>query len=132
MLNWRDAGATLAGMVDREILMAAQRQSDMFMFCHRTAESPRCLVEALACGCPIIGYGSLYARDLVALKGDGAFVDMDDWQGLADLVWSLDQDRTALAKLVHDANESAHLYDRDKAIQQRIDLIKKFVKPPTR
>lgn len=123
---------SFAGMVDREVVMAAQRESDIFMFCHKTSESPRCLVEALACACPIVGYGGLYARDLVGQKGGGAFVEVDDWQGLADLVETLNQDRGRLAELVREANESAQLYDRDKAIQYRIDLIKEYVKPPKR
>ena len=120
------------GTVERDAVMAELRKSDIFMFCHKTAESPRCLVEALACAAPIVGYGSSYARDLVGQRGGGAFVQVNDWEGLANLVRSLNQDRSRLVELISDANASARLYDRDKAIQQRIDLIKKYVKPPNR
>lgn len=122
----------LAGAVPRSELMLAQRRSDIFMFCHKAIESPRCLVEALACGCPIVGYGSPFARDLVAERGGGEFVEIDDWQGLAAKVAQLVNDRAQLVKLTSEAAHSARLYDRDSAIQHRIDLIKKFVKPPIR
>lgn len=120
------------GKVDREVVVKAMHESDIFLFCHRTAESPRCLVEALAGAAPIVGYGSLYAQDLVAQNGGGVFVEVDDWLELAEQLRSLDKDREKLAKLVSDAYQTAQLYDRDEAIQYRIDLIKEFVVPPIR
>lgn len=118
------------GKVPREDVIAAQRKSDVFLFCHKIAESPRCLVEALSSGCPIIGYESRYAQGLVEGKGGGAFVDIGNWQALADLVIALDKDREAIVKLVEQAYATAHSFDRNKAINYRIDLIKKYVTKP--
>ncbi|MES2291600.1 MAG: glycosyltransferase [Pseudomonadota bacterium] len=120
------------GKVDRPVAMASLRNSDMFLFTHKTAESPRCLVEALAAACPITGYHSRYAADLVAERGGGSFVPLDDWSALGDAVIVLDSDRPKLAQLVNDAYATAALYDRDKAIAHRIALIRKYVTPPKR
>ena len=72
----RIARAGLAGQVhfpgfveDRDAVLRAVRQADLFMFCHKTAESPRCLIEALTCGTPILGYGCAYAKDLISGPG---------------------------------------------------------------
>lgn len=112
----------LPGNVDRETALATVRQSHLFLFCHLAAESPRCLVEALASGTPIVGYDSGYARGLVA-QGGGKFVDTGDWQSLADLVRQLDKDRERLVGLVRQANATSQQFDRDAAIRQRINLI---------
>ena len=47
-------------------VLAALRAAHLFLFCHQTPESPRCLIEALVSGCPIVGYDSAFPRDLVS------------------------------------------------------------------
>ena len=106
------------------------RDSDIFLFCHKTPEFPRCLVEALASGCPLIGYGSAYPRELTAERGGGQFARLDaTGKELADLVTALDKDRGTLRELIQAASASGELYERDRMMQQRIDLIKKYLKP---
>ena len=73
--------------------MTALKQTDIFLFCHKTGKSPRCLGEALAAGCALVGYGTEYPRELVATRGGGEFAEMDNWQGLVEIVASLDSDR---------------------------------------
>jgi glycosyltransferase involved in cell wall biosynthesis len=114
---------SLPGNVDRRESMAEVRRSHIFMFCHLAAESPRCVVEALASGTPIIGYGSGYTRHLVAREGGGEFVETGDWQSLARLVADLNSDRRHLADLVRQAHATSQKFDRDEAIRQRIELI---------
>lgn len=112
------------GSVGRNEIMAALKQTDIFLFCHKTGESPRCIGEALASGCTLVGYGTEYPRELVATCGGGEFADMDNWQGLVDIIVSLDKDRQKLAHLTAAAAASGRLLDRDIAMQKRIDLIK--------
>jgi glycosyltransferase involved in cell wall biosynthesis len=114
---------SLPGNVDRALAMAEVRRSHVFMFCHLAAESPRCVVEALASGTPIVGYGSGYTRDLVAEQGGGDFVETGNWQGLATRLSALHNDRIRLAGLVRQAHATSQRFDRDEAIRQRIDLI---------
>jgi colanic acid/amylovoran biosynthesis glycosyltransferase len=113
---------SLPGNVDRTEAIEAVRQSHLFLFCHLSNESPRCVVEALANGTPIIGYDSLYVRDLVA-TGGGEFASLGDWEKLAEIVANLDGDRARLASLIRGAAKSAESFDRDEAIERRIGLI---------
>ena len=62
---------------DRQLVIDFLRTLDVFMFCHVTPESPRCLIEALMSGLPLIGYDSEYAKDLVAEHGGGKFVQLE-------------------------------------------------------
>lgn len=62
----------LPGMLhERQELICRLKRSDVFVFCHLTPESPRCLVEALICGLPIIGYDSPYPRELTQNNKSG-------------------------------------------------------------
>lgn len=112
------------GNVDREEAFNKMREADLFLFCHLTDESPRCLTEALAAAAPIVGYASLFSCDLVAEHGGGVFVNLHDWQALGQLLITLDQDRDRLSTLIEQARDSSMLYDRERAIEERIALMR--------
>jgi len=118
---------SLPGVVGRDEIIARLKSTDIFLFCHKTGESPRCLGEALATGCPLVGYGAAYPRELVEVGGGGEFAEIGDWKGLAQLMISLDRDRLRLARLAEGAANSGKLLDRDTAIERRIDLIKTYL-----
>jgi len=99
----------LPGIVDRQAIMANLKKADIFLFCHKTGESPRCLGEALAAGCPLVGYGTAYSRALVATRGGGEFAEINDWQSLGQTIVSLDQDRDKLEHLIQAAAASGAL-----------------------
>jgi glycosyltransferase involved in cell wall biosynthesis len=115
------------GSLGRSEIMGALQRTDIFLFCHKTGESPRCLGEALAAGCALVGYGTEYPRELVATRGGGEFADMDDWPRLVEIIVSLDRDRQQLARLAAAAAASGGLLERDIAMQKRIDLIKTYL-----
>jgi glycosyltransferase involved in cell wall biosynthesis len=118
---------SLAGVVGRDSLMTHLRKTDVFLFCHKTGESPRCLGEALAAGCSLIGYGSAYSTELTARHGGGAFTEIGDWQALAAQLRSFNRDREQLGRLIESAAASGKLLNREIAIQNRIDLIKSYL-----
>ena len=76
---------------DRKKIFQVLQDADVFLFCHQTPESPRCLVEALASGCPLVGYGSAYPREIIAQYGGGIFVTPGDWEGVVKIIQNLDQ-----------------------------------------
>lgn len=117
------------GNVDRAEAFQRLREAEVFLFCHLTDESPRCLTEALAAAAPIVGYASLFSCDLVAQRGGGEFVRLGDWQALADRLLELDRDRERLAGLMEAARESSRLYDREEAIAERIKLMREHLGP---
>jgi glycosyltransferase involved in cell wall biosynthesis len=114
---------------DRDEILQTLKDSDIFLFCHKTPESPRCLVEALASGCPLIGYGSAYPKELVEQCGGGQFAPVGDWKALANIVTEINKDREKLRELIRMASASGRLYERDATMQRRIDLIKEYLRP---
>ena len=117
----------LPGFVSsREEILSEMKRSDIFFFCHKTPESPRCLIESLVCGCPIFGYGSAYARDLVA-DGGGEFVKVGDVQALTDLLLMLDRDRLMLAGFISASAKSGLRFDEEKVYRHRAGLIKSIL-----
>jgi glycosyltransferase involved in cell wall biosynthesis len=117
----------LPGVVDRSVVMDRLRTSDVFLFCHKSAESPRCLGEALAAGCALVGYDSAYPRGLVQREGGAILVRMHDWRALAKEVAALHVDRAALRSLTQAAAASGALLDRDSSMGERIELMRRHL-----
>lgn len=112
---------------DRAKVMQYIRQSHLMLFTHITPESPRCLLEALLNGTPIIGYESDYARDLVHDKGGGAFVPVRAWEKLGELVSELAGDRPRLAQLTREAGENGQRFSDEVVFRERSQLIKEYL-----
>ena len=83
----------------------------------------------LTAGTPIVGYESLYACDLVAERGDGVFAPLGNWRELANRLIQLDQNREKLATLMEASRQSSLLYERDNAINNRIRLMREYLRP---
>nr|WP_314262470.1 glycosyltransferase [uncultured Devosia sp.] len=108
---------------DREKLLAALRDSDMLLFCHKTMESARCLIETLVSGCPMVGYDSAYAKGLAEEHGGALLTPRDDVEALAGAVVALHFDRARLARLVEQAAQSGEHYDEDAVYAHRARLM---------
>lgn len=128
----RIVGSKLGGKVElpgfegrRDVLLAALRDSDLLLFCHRTAESARCLIEALVSGCPIVGYDGGYPRGLVERHGGGQFAPQGDSAALAQRIAELHADRAAMATLLGEAAASGALYTEDAVYAHRAELMRR-------
>ena len=109
---------------DRAKVLEVLRRAHLFMFCHKTPESPRCLIEALISGTPIVGYGSAFQRDLIAQHKGGRPVPMGDTRGLAEEVERIAKDRDALRRLIANAARDGAPYDDISVFRHRSDVIK--------
>lgn len=119
------AHVELAGFVsDRQMTLDTLKESHLFVFCHKTPESPRCLIESLVCGAPIVGYTSAYARGLVEPKGGGGFVDVGDIKGLSDRIVALHRNRPSLAQTIVAAAQSGLRFDEERLYRERAGLIR--------
>jgi len=119
----------LLGFVsDRELLLKRIRESHMMLFTHVTPESPRCLIESLTCGTPIIGYQSSYADDLVQDFGGGMFVPVGDWKQLGELIAHLSSERQHLSQLVQDAGQNGSRFHDQAVFYERSQLIKTYLR----
>ena len=112
---------------DHAQVLHYMRDADLFMFCHKTPESPRCLIEALTCGTPILGYEGAYARDVISAHGGGILVDRGDTEALARKVVKLDSDRKRLAKLMTQARADGAPFSDRRVFAHRADLLKRHL-----
>jgi glycosyltransferase involved in cell wall biosynthesis len=118
----------LVGFVDNQSkILEIMRKHHIFLFCHKTPESPRCLVESLVSGCPIVGYSSLYSEGLVSEHGGGAFVPINHEEKLADLIIELNSDRAKLSQLIQKAALSGQQFDEQIVFEHRSNLIKQYL-----
>lgn len=109
---------------DRGAVLAALRTAQVFLFCHKTPESPRCLIEALVSGTPIIGYDGAFARDLIHDHGGGILSPLDDRAALARHLIALSSDPARLSDLILRAARDGAPYDDESVFRHRSDLIR--------
>lgn len=108
-------------LADRDILLATIRDADIFLFCHKTPESPRCLIESLISGTPIIGFFSAYPEDLIAAHGGGILTEHDPAK-LANAVIALR--RSDLSRLMRAAASDGYDMIDESVFAHRSHLIK--------
>jgi len=114
-------------IADRAVLLAALREAHALVFCHQTPESPRILIEALASGCPILGYQSAFPAGLIAGHGGGLLVPQGDMAGLASALAGLDGDRALLTDLMSRAARDGAGHDDETVFAHRAALICKHL-----
>jgi colanic acid/amylovoran biosynthesis glycosyltransferase len=112
---------------DRHQVLELLRAAHIFLFCHKTPESPRCLIEALVSGTPIVGYDCAFAADLISHAGGGILSKLGDTQKLTKNIINLDLDRKKLAKLFHEAANAGSVYDDESVFKHRSDLIHQYL-----
>lgn len=77
---------------------AALRRADVFLMCSRAEGMGRVTAEAMAVGCPVIGYNSGGTRELVE-DGATGLLYSDGPKGLAECMESILADRTRFAQM---------------------------------
>jgi len=115
---------TFAGYVgDQNDVLSALRSHHVLMFCHKTPESPRNLIEALISGCPIIGYRSPYPTELIAINGGGILLPTDDIDGVTETIIALNRDRNKLKELIKSAADDGRKFTDEEVFRHRSQLI---------
>jgi glycosyltransferase involved in cell wall biosynthesis len=115
----------LTGFIsDRRQLLKELRDSHLMLFAHITPESPRCLLESLICGTPIVGYDNPFARDLTASQGGGSFVPIHDSKALGERIAYLSNQRQELRELTAAAAENGRRFNDEAVFSERSHIIK--------
>jgi len=118
----------LAGFVsDRAVVLDALREADVFMFCHKTPESPRCLIEALMSGTPIVGYHSAYPEDLLGEHAPALLTRAHDPLELAARIAELDAARVCFAERVVDCARRGEAFSDEATFRHRAELIRRYL-----
>lgn len=106
---------------DHLALIERLRTFDLFMFCHKTQESPRCLIEALMCGLPLVGYDSPYPRDLIKERGGGILSLVDRPELLPQSIRKFSEERIDLTRR---AQLDGKPFNAESVFRHRSDLMK--------
>ena len=112
---------------DRTGVLEHLRAAHAMLFCHKTPESPRCLIEALVSGTPIIGYTSAFPTDLISENGGGVLTPPDDVEALTDALCALDADRARLADLFARAARDGAPFDDESVFRHRCDILRHYL-----
>ena len=125
-LGLRDYVRAPGFVSERATLLAELRRAHVFVFTHVTPESPRCLLEALISGSPIVGYQSAFAEELTSGRGGGAYVPLGDWQALGAKIAELWSNRARLAGLIFEAAENGSRFNDEAVFRERSELIRRY------
>ena len=109
---------------DRSHVLTALREAQIFLFCHKTPESPRCLIEALVSGTPIVGYDGAFASDLIHDHGGGVLSPLNDTVALARNVIALAQNPARLSDMILRAAQDGAPYDDETVFRHRSELLR--------
>lgn len=123
-----DDQVSLPGFVrDRAAILGALREAHVFMFCHKTPESPRNLIEALVSGTPLVGYDSPFPRDLISVNGGGVLTPKDDVKALASSLIALAGERGQLTGLIDRACLDGAPFNDVAVFKHRSDVIRAYL-----
>lgn len=123
-----DQQVTLPGFVrDRPTILKALREAQLFVFCHKTPESPRNLIEALVSGTPIVGYDSPFPKDLISVNGGGLLTPKNDVKALVTSLIDLAGDRQRLSSLIGRAALDGSVFNDVAVFRHRSELIRKYL-----
>ena len=112
---------------NRADVLLAMREAHLMMFCHKTPESPRNLIEALVSATPIVGYAGAYASDLIATNQGGVLVPANDVTALVKAVAGLAEDRARLADLIGRAALDGAPFNDVEVFHHRSAMIRKHM-----
>lgn len=111
------------GAISHGEVLSRLKRFDVFLFCHKTPESPRCLIEALQCGLPLVGYCSPYPQ-MLAVNGAGLLSEKDDISMLVRTLSSMNSDRTFLKSSSEAAATEGAKYSAEKVFAHRAKLMR--------
>ena len=116
---------SLPGFIrDRAAILKVLREAQVFVFCHKTPESPRNLIEALVSGTPLVGYDSPFPKDLISAHGGGLLTPKDDIGALVSTLVGLAQDRQRLADLIGRAAQDGQPFNDVAVFRHRSEVIR--------
>lgn len=112
------------GPIDHDTTLRELKSFDAFVFCHQTPESPRCLIEAMVCGLPLIGYDSPYPNHLISEHCGGILTEPRCFMSLSDRLMELTIDPERLKLLGENAAKDGEHFTPERVFKHRSDLMR--------
>jgi glycosyltransferase involved in cell wall biosynthesis len=111
-----------AGAVSREKIGALYNQADIFMNASWLDNMPVSILEAFACGTPVVSTAPEGIRYMVEHERTGLLCAPGDWNGLAENVLRLLREPDLAATLAKNAYQEAHKYRWEAVRQQWFEI----------
>jgi glycosyltransferase involved in cell wall biosynthesis len=122
-----DNAVTFAGFVDHKTVMQRIREASVFLFCHKSLESPRCLIEALMVGTPIVGYDSPFPADLILKHRGGVLTPKDDVETLSNALTGVLKQPFRHGDLIRRAARDGSAFSDEDVFRHRSELMKTYL-----
>jgi glycosyltransferase involved in cell wall biosynthesis len=116
-------GTVQQGAPLREALQAGH----LFVMPHLTTDFGRAFWDGMAAGLPVIAFRSPASEDTVRDGVDGLLTPNADFEGLAEALTRLNNDRALLVRAMHAARERALANTRSTWHQIRAGLVRELV-----
>jgi glycosyltransferase involved in cell wall biosynthesis len=94
---------------------------DALLFTPLAEDTPRMIFDGYAAGLPLLGYGVEYVREREAEDRAARSTAVGDTAAAAQLLLSMDRDRTLLAALARRAHEAGLYHAADAWYRRRAD-----------
>ncbi len=116
----------LAGVLDfhKELIPHVQRQTDLFLCCHRQGDPSCTYLETMSCGVPIVGYDNEAFEGLVKTSGCGWLVPMNDARAMATKVAEISRDREQMREAAFASLEFAAANTFEATFARRVTHLK--------
>jgi glycosyltransferase involved in cell wall biosynthesis len=122
----RGVRVEFAGTVENSRLPALLNRAEVFVLPSRYEGQPKALLEAMACGLPVVGTDVPGIRDVVR-DGQTGLLSPEDADGLAARVRTLLDDAALRARLGDAARaEAARAYSLDAVARRELDVIREL------
>lgn len=115
------------GFVDRGRILDDLSRADLFVFCHKTPESPRNVIEAMARAAPAVGYSDPYVREVT--QAAGLLTPAHDPASLAAAITTLARDPGRLAAMARAARAQAERFTARPNFAERARLLREALGP---
>jgi len=106
------------------------RRADAFVLSSREEGFGLVLVEAMACGCPVVATNCPYGPDeIIVPEHSGLLVPVDDAEAMAAAMLRILQDEALAARCRQGGFQRLRLFEPEQFIQQYESTIEKMVQP---
>jgi len=112
----------MKGVLDfkRELVPYTQKNTDLFVCCHRQGDPSCTYLETMSCAVPIVGYDNQAFLGVVKESKTGWHVPMNQPGRIVERIMALDRDRHAIARASRAALDFARSHTFEKTFRQRV------------
>jgi glycosyltransferase involved in cell wall biosynthesis len=105
-------------------------QADVFVLSSREEGFGLVLIEAMACGCPVVSTDCPYGPDEIIIpEHSGLLVPVDDPEAMANAMIRVLEDTDLSLRLRQGGTERMPVFDRQHFVKNYEDIIKEMVQP---